>query len=233
VTVPKMPRRAQAARTRLRILRSAHSAFVTRGYTGTRMVDVAADAQVAVQTVYFTFHTKPELLAACYELAVLGDPGALPPPEQAWHVAMSAASTPAASVAHFVKGNTAICERVAVLDDMVRAAVHEPEAVAVHEQGERLRRRDFELVVDRWAERFGLRPGLTRAACVDLLLTYSGPATYRQLVVEYGWTKRAYTAWLRGVLADLLVTPRGIESTNGESLPATDARPSERQRNSA
>jgi hypothetical protein len=97
------------------------------------MVDVAADAQVAVQTVYFTFHTKPELLAACYELAVLGDPGASPPPEQAWHVAMIAASTPAASVAHFVKGNMAICERVAVLDDMVRAAVHEPEAVAVHE----------------------------------------------------------------------------------------------------
>jgi hypothetical protein len=92
------------------------------------MVDVAADAQVAVQTVYFTFHTKPELLAACYELAVLGDPGASPPPEQAWHVAMIAASTPAASVAHFVKGNMAICERVAVLDDMVRAAVHEPEA---------------------------------------------------------------------------------------------------------
>jgi AcrR family transcriptional regulator len=201
-------RRERAARTRLRILRSAHSSFVTRGYTGTRMVDVAADAGVAVQTVYFTFHTKPELLAACYDLAVLGGPDAPPPPEQPWHVAMMAASTPTESVAHFVKGNTAICERVAVLDDTVRAAIHEPEAVAVHARGELLRRRDFERIVGRWAERFGLRPGLTRRACVDLLLTYSGPSTYRQLVLEHGWTKRAYTAWLRGVLADLLVTPR-------------------------
>ncbi len=147
----RLSRREQAARTRLRILRSAHLAFVTHGYTGTRMVDVAADAEVAVQTVYFTFHTKPELLAACYELAVLGGSEGSPPSEQAWHVAMMAAKTPAESVAHFVKGNTAICERLAVLDDMVRAAVHEPEAVAVHERGELLRRRDFEKIVGRWA----------------------------------------------------------------------------------
>jgi AcrR family transcriptional regulator len=208
VTAGKLTRREQAARTRLRMLRAAHAAFVARGYTGTRMVDVAADAGVAVQTVYFTFHTKPELLAACYDLAVLGGPSALPPAEQTWHVAMMAATVPAESVAHFVEGNTAICERVAVLDDMVRAAVHEPEAVAVHERGERLRRRDFEKVVGRWAEQFGLGPGLTETVCVDLLLTYSGPSTYRQLVVEYGWTKLAYAAWLRSALTDLLATAR-------------------------
>ncbi len=207
MTADKMTRRELAARTRLRILRSAHSAFVTAGYTGTRMVDVAADAGVAVQTVYFTFHTKPELLVACYDLAVLGGPSAPPPPQQAWHVAMMTASSPSESIAHFVRGNTAICERVAVLDDTVRAAVHEPEAVAVHARGERLRRRDFERVVSRWQKHFGLRPGLTKPACVDLLLTYSGPSTYRQLVVEYGWTRRAYTAWLRAALGDLLATP--------------------------
>ena len=208
MTVEKLTRREQASRTRLRILRCAHAAFVARGYTGTRMVDVAAEAGVAVQTVYFTFHTKPELLAACYDLAVLGGPDAPPPPQQDWHVAMMAATTPAESVTHFVTGNTTICERVAVLDDMVRAAVHEPEAVAVHERGEHLRRRDFESVVSRWSEGFGLRPGLDHGACVDLLLTYSGPSIYRQLVVEYGWSTQAYTTWLRRVLTDLLATPR-------------------------
>lgn len=206
MTPDNLTRRERAARTRLTILRSAHQAFVTRGYTGTRMVDVAADAGVAVQTVYFTFHTKPELLAACYDLAVLGGPGQLPPPEQSWHVAMMEADTPHESVAHFVKGNTAICERVAGLDEMVRAAVHEPEAVAVHERGESLRRHDFEAVVRHWARRFGLRPGLTRSACADLLLTLSGPSTYRQLVLDHGWTRSAYTAWLRRDLTDLLAS---------------------------
>jgi hypothetical protein len=46
------------------------------------MVDVAAEAGVAVQPVYFTFHTKPELLVARYDLAVLGGSNAPPPPHQ-------------------------------------------------------------------------------------------------------------------------------------------------------
>ena len=196
-------RRQKAARTRLRILRAAHASFVARGYTGTRMVDVAKDAGVAVQTVYFTFHTKPELLAACYDLAVLGALDAPPPHEQPWHVAMLNAPNPGEAVAQFVAGNTAICARVAVLDDIVRATVHEPEAVAVHERGEQLRRRDFEKVVARWDTRFGLRRGLSRRSCTDLLLTYSGPPNYRQLVIEYGWSPQAYRRWLGGVIADL------------------------------
>ena len=54
-------RRAKAARTTARMVRAAHELFVERGYTGTRMVDVAERAGVAVQTVYFRFHTKPDL----------------------------------------------------------------------------------------------------------------------------------------------------------------------------
>ena len=200
----KPTRREQAALTRLRILEAAHGAFVSRGYTGTRMVDVAEAAGVAVQTVYFVFHTKPELLTACYDLAVLGGQDALPPPLQPWHIAMMTATTGADSIAQLVDGTTAICERVALLDETVRAALHEPEAVAVHERGEQLRRQDFDRVVARWDAQFGLRKGLSRAACLDLVLVHTGPSTYRQLVVDYGWTTKAYKSWLRGTLSSLL-----------------------------
>jgi AcrR family transcriptional regulator len=203
----KSTRREQAALTRLRILEAAHEAFVSSGYTGTRMVDVAAQAGVAVQTVYFIFHTKPELLAACYDLAVLGGPEGPPPQEQAWHVAMTSATSGADSVAHLVEGTTAICQRVALLDDTVRATLHEPEAVAVHERRERLRRRDFERIVEHWDTQFGLRHGLSRTACVDLVLTYTGPSSYRQLVVDYEWTTKAYKSWLRASLTGLIQSP--------------------------
>ena len=66
-------RREQARSTRLKIVRAAHAVFVDRGYGGARMTDIAQAAGVAVQTVYFTFHTKGELLQACYETAVLGE----------------------------------------------------------------------------------------------------------------------------------------------------------------
>jgi hypothetical protein len=62
-----------------------------------------------------------------------------------------------------------------------------------------------------------LRTGLDHAACVDLLLTYSGPSIYRQLVVEYGWSTLAYTTWLREILTDLLATPQPNQAT----LPVT------------
>ncbi|MBW8764631.1 MAG: TetR/AcrR family transcriptional regulator [Microbacterium sp.] len=207
--VARPTRREQAALTRLRILEAAHEAFVSRGYSGTRMVDVAAAAGVAVQTVYFVFHTKPELLTACFDLAVMGGPDELPPPQQPWHLAMMAATTGADSVAHLVDGTTSICQRVALLDDIVRAAIHEPEAVAVHERGERFRRHDFESIVASWAARFGLREGLSRTACLDLLLAYTGPSMYRQLVVDYSWTTKAYKGWLRETLTGLLESPAG------------------------
>ena len=50
---------------------AAQEVFTSHGYAGARMTDIAAEAGVGVQTVYFTFHTKAELLQACYELAVL------------------------------------------------------------------------------------------------------------------------------------------------------------------
>ena len=50
------------------------------------MAEVAERAAVAVQTLYFTFHTKGALLGEVFERAVLG-PGELPPPLQPWHQA--------------------------------------------------------------------------------------------------------------------------------------------------
>ncbi len=197
-------RRERAERTRTAVIRAAHAAFVERGYAGTRMVDVAQAAGVAVQTVYFIFHTKPELLAACYDRAVLGDEDPTPPAEQPWYAALLAAASAEESVAHFVAGNTAICERVALLDDTVRAAVHEPEAIDVHQRTQRLRREGYQRLVRHWAKSFGLRPGLTQATAVDLLLMLSGPGTYRELVIEDGWTAHAYRAWLRDELLALL-----------------------------
>ena len=201
-------RRERARNTRLRILRAAHALFCERGYTGTRMTDVAAEAGVAVQTVYFTFHTKAELLQACYERGVLGEDDPLPPPLQPWYAAMLAATTAAESVRHFAAGNGTILGRVAVLDEVVRSATHEADAVAVRTRSERLRREGYQEVVEGYAERFGLRDGLDVGTATDLLLTLAGPAVYRTLVVDYGWPHDVYIEWLSRTLAEALLKAR-------------------------
>jgi AcrR family transcriptional regulator len=177
------------------MLDAAHELFATRGYTGTRMTDVAAAAGVAVQTVYFTFHTKPELLRACYTRAVLGAEN-LPPLEQAWHRAMLAATSAPGAVREFVLGNTAICARVGLLDDVVRSAAHEPDAVAVRARSEELRRAGYRETVAHLDGRFGLRDGLDVDRATDVLLALGGPALYRSLVVDYGWSEGEFADWL-------------------------------------
>src|SRR6476469_7622437 len=83
-TTPRRNRRDQARQTRERVMGAAVEVFGHKGYSGARMTDIAAAAGVAVQTVYFAFHTKPELVQACYQNAVFG-PENVPPPQQSWH----------------------------------------------------------------------------------------------------------------------------------------------------
>ncbi|HET7311246.1 MAG TPA: TetR family transcriptional regulator [Mycobacteriales bacterium] len=202
---PSLSRRDRAQQTRLRMIRAAHEQFVARGYTGATMADIAAAAGVAVQTVYFTFHTKAELLQACYDRAVLGEDDPLPPPQQPWYRAMLAARSGSAALRHFVAGNTEIVARVGALDDIVRSALHEPDAVRVRGHSEELRRIGYRNLVDHLADRFGLASGVDRDTATDLLLMYGATSSYRTLVLDYGWTRERYEKWLHAALVQQLL----------------------------
>ena len=200
-------RRDRARATRLRVIRAAQRVFTGRGYAGARMADIAAEAGVAVQTVYFTFHTKAELLQACYELAVLGEDDPRHPPAQPWYAAMLDARDGLTAMRRFAEGFSAIAARVAVLDDVVRSAAHEPDAVQVRARNEQLRRDGYARIVAHLAGRFGLRPGLDPPDAVDILLTLGGPATYRALVVDCGWPHDRFVDWLADTLGQQLLAP--------------------------
>jgi AcrR family transcriptional regulator len=189
------------------MIHAAQRVFIARGYAGARMIDIATEAGVAVQTVYFTFHTKAELLQACYELAVLGEDDPRPPPAQPWHTAMLDARDGRAAIRRFAEGNSAIAARVALLDDVVRSAAHEPDAIQVRDHNEQLRRDGYRRIVDHLAGRFGLPAHLDPEDAVDILLTLAGPATYRALVADYGWPHDRFVDWLATTLSQQLLAP--------------------------
>ena len=60
----RISKRERAEQTRARIVEAAYRLFSQHGYEATTMQAVADEAGVAVQTVYFTFHTKGGLVAA-------------------------------------------------------------------------------------------------------------------------------------------------------------------------
>jgi AcrR family transcriptional regulator len=188
------------------MIRAAIQVFTEAGYVGARMSDIAERAGVAVQTVYFSFHTKAELLQACFDFAVLG-PEHVPPMEQSFYADFLAARSGRAALAAFVRGNTAILGRTAAIKEVAESAPHEPDATAVVERSEHLRREGLAQIVVLLSDRFGLRAGLTGDDATDLLLMLTSSGTYLTLQ-RYVWSEEKYVEWLTDTLArQLLANP--------------------------
>jgi AcrR family transcriptional regulator len=202
----RVPRKERARQTRLRMTRAAYQLFTQRGYAATTMADIAAAAGVAVQTLYFTFHTKAELLQNVYELAVLGEGDPIPPIEQPWYAEMLAAKRLEDALGLLVDNVTSILARAAPLDDFVRAASLDPDPARVRAHNERLRRQGYAQMVEHLGARFGLRQGLEPEQATDVLLVLLGPATYQTLVGDYGWPQERWRSWCAAAIAEQLFT---------------------------
>jgi len=196
-------RRERARATRLRITKAAYTLFCARGYAGTTMAEIAEAAGVAVQTVYFAFHTKSELLSSTYDFAVLGEDHPLPPEQQAWYTQMSAEADVAAALRHTVDGIGAILIRVAPLDTIVRASAEsDPDIARVLAVSDRLRTDGYRAMLEILRRKSALRDGLTRERAAHLLLLYLGTDIYRVLVNGFGWTHGEWIEWAVATVAE-------------------------------
>ncbi|MEO8436838.1 MAG: helix-turn-helix domain-containing protein [Chloroflexota bacterium] len=187
----------------MRITKAAYALFCERGYARTTMADIGAAAGVAVQTVYFTFHTKSELLSRAYDFAVLGEGEPLPPERQAWYATMTAAPDLSGAVRAAAEGIGAILSRAAPLDAVVRAsAATDPETAQVRALHERWRAEGYGAMLDILSRKADLRGGLSVERATDLLLLYLGMDVYGVLVSEFGWTHDEWVDWTAMTIAE-------------------------------
>jgi AcrR family transcriptional regulator len=208
------------------MLSAAYDEFRERGFRQTTMEAIARRAGVAVQTLYFTFHTKDALLQELLDRAVLGD-DPTPPPLQPWFQDAIAEPDVAVALAHIVSGCSAICGRVAPLMPVFHAVVGEP-AGQVFRHGEDLRRADFAgPMLDILERKAPLRPGTSRRHAADILFVILGPETYHSFVLGCGWTPKAFERWAAQVLArDLFgVEPAITRPKAKRPSPTRSARP--------
>jgi AcrR family transcriptional regulator len=189
-------RKERALATRRRMMDAAFQVFSERGYAKTTMEAIAAEAGVAVQTVYFTFHTKAELLQAAFEYAVLGPEGT-PPHLAEWWDAAEREPDVAKAVAQIVDGTIEVFQRAAPL---VWAVHGDEDARATYEFNEQLRREGYAKLVAFLARKHPLRPGLTRPKARDLMLTLLGPHVFILLTRKLGWSVREFATWARAAL---------------------------------
>src|SRR3954464_6408389 len=78
-------RREQAAATRKAILEAAQKLFEEQGYPPTSMAAIAAEAGVALKTVYAAFETKSGVLTALWNRLLRGDDEPVPVGARDWY----------------------------------------------------------------------------------------------------------------------------------------------------
>jgi AcrR family transcriptional regulator len=213
-------RRQKALVTRRRMLRAAYRLFCASGYATTTIEGIAKASGVAVQTVYFTFHTKGAILNETVGAAILGfdrwDPRAeaaiATDPRQAfidfhaWYPALEKAKTTARALGVFVDASMAILARVSPLVGVVSAAAaSDPDVKAMADVGERRRVEAYGFVVEILARRGGLRRGVTVRRATDIVLTILSGETYQHLVSRRRWSTSECRRWFLGVLGQQLL----------------------------
>ncbi len=206
--VKTIPRKERAARTRRAIIAAATEEFRAGGYHGTTMAAIAKRAGVAVQTVYFVFHTKPALLTAAIDSAVMGEEDPVPPELTPWWQEGVTTTDGRRALGLFVSNVTEINGRAATLDRVAQAAsTTDPEVVDVIAHHESLRTQGYRSYVDTLDARGLLKHGLDPAEATDVLLTLVGSDVFLNFTAERGWSVKRYVAWTTDALCALLLDP--------------------------
>ena len=187
-------RRAQAEATRRDIFDAAQGLFEQRGFAATTMEAVAADAGVALKTVYVAFETKSGLLRALWNHLLRGGRDELPVAEQEWYRELLDEPDPERQLRLNARNSRAGKERIGGVLVVIRgAAALDAEIAKLWERIQSEYRANQRAVVESIAAKGALRLDVDRAA--DILWTLNNPDVWHLLVQERGWTPADYERW--------------------------------------
>jgi AcrR family transcriptional regulator len=177
---------------------AAYEMFGELGYRATTMAAIAERAGVAVQTLYFTFHTKDELLQEVHKSAVFGE-DSRPPKQQRWFAEVAAEVDAQRAISLAVEASASILGRVALMLPVFHAAAADA-AGAVFRRGEDRRRRDMRELSELILTKKGTSRSIGADEAADLLHVLLGPETYRSFVLDLGWSPEAWIRWTSNAL---------------------------------
>ena len=196
---------------------AAYRLFCENGYLGTTMTAVAAEANVAVQTLYYTFHTKAQLFGEAVGAAVVGfDEWHQPSPEPiaiddlaqmlTWWDEFESAPDSAGALKVFVHHGIDVLERVAPLVTALHGSAGDPDVVPVLLLGEERRVGSYRAVLRTIAaKKGGLRQGLTILEATDVLLVLFSAELYQALASGRGWPRARCERFFSELLATQLL----------------------------
>jgi AcrR family transcriptional regulator len=199
-------RKEQARQTRSRILDAAQRRFAERGYGVTTMDAIAAEAGVAVDTVYAGFGSKRGVLSALMDVRVGGDDQPVELLDRPGPQAVRRETNQRRQLAIFAQDVSAIGERARPVADIIRgAAAVDEEIAALWSRLEESRFQNMSRFVAWVAANGPFRAGITEADAAAIVWSLTSPEMQRLLRAERGWTTERYREWLAQTLTRTLL----------------------------
>ena len=209
-------RQQQAAATRRGILEAAQRLFDQQGYPATTMEAIAAEAGVALKTVYVVFTTKSGLLRALWDFMLKGDQEDAGVAQRPWYQEVLAEPDAERQLRLNARNSRVVKQRIAGVLKVIRsAAPSDPDAQALWQ----LIQSDFyanqKVIVDSVHTKGALNPRLDVTRAADILWALNHPDTWFILVGERDWTPAEYEAWFADTACAQL-----LGQTTQNSLPS-------------
>lgn len=202
-------RQQQAAATRRDIVAAARVLFERDGYTATTMNSIAAEAGVAVETIYRSFDGKAGVIEAVVEAAVAGGAERA---EQAVEDRPAIRNlieepNPRRKLELYAATQPGIHERSALLLRALRtAAATEPSLTEVLDRIEYQRLQGLGRFAQHLRDSGALRDDISIEEARDLVWTINSQVLFDLLVRERGWSVDRYQSWVVSMMISSLLS---------------------------
>ncbi|MEV7629553.1 TetR/AcrR family transcriptional regulator [Actinoplanes sp. NPDC089786] len=201
------PRREEQARqTRRAILDAAAKLFVDPGYAATPLTAVAAEAGVAVQTVYAVFGSKRQLLSDLVDVTLVGDDERMAMAERSFVTDIRGLVGLRTKLTRYARHLAETHARqVYVILALASAATADADAAAIWRKNIEDRRRGMAMFAADLAATGEVQVSQERAA--DVLWLAQDVRNYDWLVRERGWPVERFERWFVDGVAAVLGAP--------------------------
>ncbi|MBV9337669.1 MAG: TetR/AcrR family transcriptional regulator [Solirubrobacterales bacterium] len=200
----RIDRREQMARqTRADILSAARRLFAARGYAATSINDIAAEAGVAVQTIYARLGSKRGMLLALIDL--IDEEARVGPLAEE----VTSAATPLAALRAGVRVTRSFQECCGdVIEALFTAAGAEPELADAVAEGQRRHREGARITIERVQALRGLRNSVSPDRAQALFALSTNHEAWRELISSYQLDWDPAEDWLVDALSRALLAPQ-------------------------
>lgn len=180
---------------RHRIAEAGCSLFVRDGYVGTTIGDIAAEAQVSVQTIYAAYSSKVGVLKAAHDVAI-GGADERPLLDREWVQELEGRESVESAWAAMLEQVARATEQLAPIYAVIQCGSADPEVAVLLDELHEQRYRFSRSLADRLVGMAGVRGDADAQRVGEVLYSCLSVASYLPFVVECGWAVEDWKRWV-------------------------------------